>query len=157
MAILEVPDIEAVGESAGGAIKRSVRFVARCHRTAVDAERQRNECVAKERALNMRKRQYAFEHAVAFGIEKEAFVPEAPFDDPLPAGTMEKRRARTLLDEAVPIGDPRVVELPDAWLQAHHCNATEAVSPSRNTWSMRAHRKSRSRRLRRASILRRLR
>ena len=106
--------------------------------------------------LDMDERQHALDRTVAFGAKKIGPMAEAAFDDALPAGAMEEGRLGASLDEAIPFGKARLLQLrhQEAAGGSIHHHAQSLLSMK--TRSMRDQAKSPSSRSSRASMRRRL-
>ena len=70
---------------------------------SINRERQGNQGVAKQPAFNLSQREDAPDATfVVLGKEKMGRMTEYVNDDPLPSGTMKKRRFAAMIDKHVP-------------------------------------------------------
>ena len=107
-------DAERLGEIRRGVDQRASGFGIGRRGAAVDGERQRDQRMAEQPALDLGQRQHADDVAVALGDEVVGAMAEDVFDDPAPADAVEEGRLGAAVDECIPRGGVGRHERPDA-------------------------------------------
>ena len=125
--------------------------------SAIDAERYRNEAVAKQQCFHLAERQHADDRAVAFGKHVVCVMAEAARDDVPPGGAMEEAPFGMGEHEGVPGRLGRWRQFADGDAHAAIASGTLPSSWAANTRSIRSQAKSVSNRSSRPDIASRLR